>query len=117
VIDGARGLCAALAETLRPGVTPRKVYDSGLSYLAEQGLDAGQIPGFGHGLACGFIPPYFVRVGSTARDLDRELAPPMGFAFETFVTDGHGNYAAWEEDYLWLGDGTVEMTTGDEAGS
>ena len=58
-IDGAKGLCAAMAAVIKPGVTARVLHRAGVEYLADQGLSAGQIPGFGHGMGCGFTRPYF----------------------------------------------------------
>jgi Xaa-Pro aminopeptidase len=121
VVDGARGLCWTLAETLRPGVTPGDLHRAGMAFLRENGVkptmtfgldhepgpDEG--PGFGHAIGCGFIPPYIVPHGPWA---DRPLGPPMGLAFETFVTDGRGHYGNYEDMFLWLESG-VECVTPD----
>jgi Xaa-Pro aminopeptidase len=119
VSDGAKALSWTLARSLKPGITVRELHQVGMDVLSEHGLrtpiafgtedqsDPASAPGFGHALGCGFIPPYLVPRPPWG---DRTLSPPAAFAFETFVTDGRGNYAAHEDMFLWL-EGEVECLT------
>lgn len=118
--DGAKELSWTLARTLKPGISVRELHEAGMEVLREHGLhapfafgadeDAGEAaPSFGHAVGCGFIPPYLATGGSWQ---DRVLHPPAAFAFETFVTDGKGNYAGYEDMFVWLESGVECITTG-----
>ena len=116
VQEGARELCWTMARALRRGITVRELHLAGMEFLRESGLqtplafginegeEAGPDdgPGFGHALGCGFVAPYLVPQPPWA---DRPLDPPIGLALETFLTDGKGNYAAYEDMFVWLEDG------------
>lgn len=110
--QGARELCGHLASHLRPGITAAELNEFGVAYLRQHQLDAGDAPSFGHAVGCGFMPPYFMR-GTDAKNeySHMPLHPPMAFAFETFVTDGSGHHAAWEENYIWHDDRVEQITS------
>jgi Xaa-Pro aminopeptidase len=111
VMDGARGLVEALAARLAPGVTARDLHREGLAFLRDAGLSAGDLPGFGHGIGSGFIPPYIAPAErGDAAESELPLEPPIGLAFEVFLSDGDGHYAAYEDDFVWLEDGVVCTT-------
>jgi Xaa-Pro dipeptidase len=119
IVDCARELCWTLSRALQPGITARELHRVGMAFLRENGAqptmtfgldhepgpDEG--PGFGHAIGCGFIPPYIAPHGPWA---DRVLEPPIGLAFETFITDGKGHYGNYEDMFLWLKSG-VECIT------
>lgn len=118
VYDGAKELSWTLARTLTPGVSVRELHEAGMEVLREHGLrapfafgaDEGESsPSFGHALGCGFIPPYLATGGPWQ---EQKLQPPAAFAFETFVTDGRGHYAGYEDMFVWLEKGVECITTG-----
>jgi Xaa-Pro aminopeptidase len=96
------------AELLAPGVTSGELYQAASQALKTRGLSpAGG--SFGHGIGAGFFRPYLVPTGP---DLGRPLQAPFGFSIEIFATDGLGNYAYHEENFVVLENETICLTLG-----
>ena len=121
VYDGAKELSWTLARALKPGISVRELHAAGMELLRERGLRApfafgadesatGEMsPSFGHAVGCGFFPPYLATGGPWEEQV---LNPPSAFAFETFITDGRGNYGGYEDMFVWLESGVECITTG-----
>jgi Xaa-Pro dipeptidase len=121
VYDGAKELSWTLARALEPGISVGELHATGWAMLREWGLRAplafgadedetGEAaPSFGHAIGCGFLPPYLASGGSWEK---QTVNPPSAFAFETFVTDGRGNYGGYEDMFVWTESGVECVTNG-----
>lgn len=113
-ITAARDLMGDMARGLRPGVTTRSLYQLGLDSIRDHGVIC-HATTYGHGLNCGWDVPWLEDSWVERDENDWAIEAPYAFAFETFLTDGEGSFAKWEEMYTWL-PGGVERTTGGNPG-
>ena len=113
-IEASRHLMASCAQMLAEGVTPRALREGALAVAAAGGFDPGGDSTFGPAINAGWAEPY-LQEPLDRPGMDDPIALPCAFAFETFLHDGHGNYAKWEDMYAWLPDG-VERLTGADPG-
>ena len=94
------------SEALRPGVTSGAIRDAMSRALNARSLSA--LSGsFGHAIGAGFFRPYLLPAGP---DVHRPLEAPFGFSLEVLATDGEGNYAYHEDNYVVLSDRTICVT-------
>lgn len=109
-ILAARNVIAGIAGLLSDGVTPRQLHDGGLRLASENGVDTSGSKTFGHGINLGWAAPW-LQTPLDRPGVDEPLKAPSAYAFETFVSDGSGNYAKWEDTYVWT-ETALERLTG-----
>ena len=109
VIKGSRDLIGGIAGLLEGETTARDLRAKSLDLASAAGFDASGNATFGHGINHGWAQPY-LQEPIERPDADEPIAAPHAFAFETFLDDGEGNFAKWEDMYAWLPDGVRRLT-------
>lgn len=109
VIDASRDLIAGIAGLLKPGVTGQQLRAQAIELGDATGLDWRGNTTFGHGINFGWDRPW-LQEPSDGPHNQIPLGPGSAYAFETFVNDDNGNYAKWEDMFLWTEAGVERLT-------
>jgi Xaa-Pro aminopeptidase len=109
VINASRDLIAGIAGLLKPGVTGQQLRAQAIELAEASGLEWRGNTTFGHGINFGWDRPW-LQEPSDGPHNQIPLEPGSAYAFETFVHDNRGNYAKWEDMFLWTEAGVERLT-------
>lgn len=115
LIDGSWEHVRLLAGELRPGITPREVFERALAISRKLDYDPPRTPGsmwhafphVGHAFASGFDWPW---LGPAISGADEPLPTPCAITLELFW-EAEGVGAAWVEDCFLVLESGVECVT------
>ena len=119
VLEAPMGVVESIIEIIKPGVQVRELYETGASWMVDNGFaphaegaeDAGTefgdlFPAFGHGIGLGLEPPWITKEESMV------LEKNMTIAVEAMVGRPEVGAAGFEQDVLVTSDGCEVLTAG-----